>query len=69
LRRFDFEIKEGEWRTHNNWFVNYKGLVGRIKVRKGEKSLLASFWTRQRRPRRLVLEVVVGPLSEWSVRK
>jgi cytochrome P450 len=32
MRRFDFEIK-GKWETRNNWFVGYKGLTGRVRVR------------------------------------
>ena len=32
LRTFDFEII-GEWKLRNNWFVNYEGLTGKIKMR------------------------------------
>jgi cytochrome P450 len=32
LRAFDFDIS-GKWETHNNWFVGYKGLTGKLTVR------------------------------------
>lgn len=32
VNKFDFEFTE-KWKTHNNWFVNVDGLVGKIHVR------------------------------------